>query len=91
MEESTPRATTSARRQPNANIMGNPNGAPRKRVTKKESVDQAYGYQQEPLSTTNPSSLPHIGTWKKDPVGGGGTGEGGRGMFDDYEEDDDDY
>ncbi|WVQ82035.1 hypothetical protein IAT38_004163 [Cryptococcus sp. DSM 104549] len=34
---------------------------------------------------------PVIGSWKKDMTGGGGTGEGGKGMFDDYEEDEDDY
>ncbi|WVN90165.1 uncharacterized protein L203_105401 [Cryptococcus depauperatus CBS 7841] len=34
---------------------------------------------------------PVIGSWKKDMTGGGGTGEDGRGMFDDYEEDEDDY
>jgi hypothetical protein len=39
-----------------------------------------------------PGSLPAIGTWKRDAVGGGGSGEGGRGMFDDYEDDNyDDY
>ncbi|KAK8854917.1 hypothetical protein IAR55_003656 [Kwoniella newhampshirensis] len=38
-----------------------------------------------------PAKLPMIGTWKRDMSGGGGTGEGGRGMFDDYEEDEDDY
>jgi len=39
-----------------------------------------------------PGSLPAIGTWKRDAVGGGGTGEDGKGMFDDYEDDNyDDY
>lgn len=39
-----------------------------------------------------PGTLPAIGTWKRDAVGGGGTGEGGKGMFDDYEDDNyDDY
>jgi hypothetical protein len=39
-----------------------------------------------------PGSLPAFGTWKRDAVGGGGSGEGGRGMFDDYEDDNyDDY
>ncbi|WVF72635.1 hypothetical protein IAT40_007453 [Kwoniella sp. CBS 6097] len=42
----------------------------------------------EPLA---PNKLPSIGTWKSDFTGGGGTGEGGRGIFDDYEEDEDDY
>lgn len=36
-------------------------------------------------------SVTMIGSWKQDMTGGGGTGEGGRGMFDDYEEDEDDY
>ncbi|ORY35393.1 histone-fold-containing protein [Naematelia encephala] len=37
--------------------------------------------------------LPEIGTWKREFEGGGGSGEGGRGLFDDYdaEDDDDDY
>jgi hypothetical protein len=36
--------------------------------------------------------LPKIGTWGKDELESkGGSGEGGRGMFDDYEEDEDDY
>ncbi|OXC69010.1 hypothetical protein AYX13_02299 [Cryptococcus neoformans] len=39
--------------------------------------------QQQSVST--------IGSWKRDMTGGGGSGEGGRGMFDDYEEDEDDY
>lgn len=39
-----------------------------------------------------PGSLPAIGTWKREAEGGGGSGEGGRGMFDDYEDDNyDDY
>jgi len=38
-----------------------------------------------------PDTMPDIGTWKRDMSGGGGTGEGGRGMFDDYEDDDEDY
>ncbi|ODN92809.1 hypothetical protein L198_05605 [Cryptococcus wingfieldii CBS 7118] len=43
-----------------------------------------------PVPAAQPAN-PLIGSWKKDMTGGGGTGEGGRGMFDDYEEDDDDY
>ncbi|TXT10795.1 hypothetical protein VHUM_02300 [Vanrija humicola] len=38
-----------------------------------------------------PGSLPAIGTWKRDASGEGGTGEGGKGMFDDYDDDYDDY
>ncbi|KAL7423497.1 hypothetical protein Q5752_001077 [Cryptotrichosporon argae] len=34
-------------------------------------------------------SLPALGTLKRDAEGGGGTGEGGRGMYDDYEADED--
>lgn len=39
------------------------------------------------------SGVPKIETWKKEELEkvGGGRGEGGRGMFDDYEEDEDDY
>lgn len=37
------------------------------------------------------AALPDVGTWHRDASGGGGRGEGGRGMFDDYEEDEDDY
>jgi hypothetical protein len=39
-----------------------------------------------------PGSLPAIGTWKREAVGAGGSGEGGKGTFDDYEDDNyDDY
>lgn len=39
-----------------------------------------------------PGTLPAIGTWKREAEGGGGSGEGGKGMFDDYEDDNyDDY
>ncbi|TXT05558.1 uncharacterized protein COLE_06878 [Cutaneotrichosporon oleaginosum] len=39
-----------------------------------------------------PGTLPAIGTWKREAEGGGGSGEGGRGIFDDYEDDNyDDY
>ncbi len=62
----------------------------RKKRVKKEKVEEDGG--EDDIETAPPSGeLPAIGTWKRDPVGGGGTGEGGRGMFDDYEEDDDDY
>ncbi|WVQ99854.1 hypothetical protein IAU59_006997 [Kwoniella sp. CBS 9459] len=53
-----------------------------------------YGHPHPPSGPADlpaPSKLPSIGTWKSDFTGGGGTGEGGRGIFDDYEEDDDDY
>ena len=53
----------------------------------------AYDWPNDPAVPPVPegSVLPSIGTWMKEPIGGGGSGEGGRGMFDDYEEDDDDY
>ncbi|OCF37780.1 hypothetical protein I317_07451 [Kwoniella heveanensis CBS 569] len=53
-----------------------------------------YGHPHPAGGTTElpaPNKLPSIGTWKSDFTGGGGTGEGGRGIFDDYEEDEDDY
>lgn len=37
-----------------------------------------------------PGSLPAIGTWKRSPSGEG-SGEGGKGMFDDYDAEDDNY
>jgi hypothetical protein len=43
------------------------------------------GYGGETIPESKPESMPDIGTWKKE----GGTGEGGRGMFDDYEDDED--
>jgi hypothetical protein len=45
----------------------------------------------EQVQGAAPGTLPNLGTWRRDPEGGGGTGPGGRGMFDDYEEDEDDY
>ncbi|WWC90856.1 uncharacterized protein L201_005793 [Kwoniella dendrophila CBS 6074] len=51
---------------------------------------QSQQHQQYPQETT-PNNLPNIGTWRKDFTGTGGTGENGRGIFDDYEEDEDDY
>ena len=53
--------------------------------------EEEYDGMSRNAAGTNEGGLPQIGTWKKDMEGGGGTGEGGRGMFDDYEEDDDDY
>lgn len=48
--------------------------------------------QPQPEEIQQPQqSVTMIGSWKRDMTGGGGTGEGGRGMFDDYEEDEDDY
>ncbi|RXK40237.1 hypothetical protein M231_02511 [Tremella mesenterica] len=45
----------------------------------------------KPIPDSQPAGLPQLGTWKRDMEGTGGSGEGGRGMFDDYEEDEDDY
>ena len=39
----------------------------------------------------NAGSLPMIGTWKKEEEGGVGSGQDGRGLYDDYEEDEEDY
>ncbi|WVQ68165.1 uncharacterized protein L199_006371 [Kwoniella botswanensis] len=71
---------------------------PVKRRTKKDKDGNGHGGQQElymaqqpPAPAPNPNSLPNIGTWKRDFTGTGGTGENGRGIFDDYEEDEDDY
>jgi hypothetical protein len=47
--------------------------------------------QESQIPDVKPGYMPDVGTWKKDMEGGGGTGEGGRGMFDDYEDDDEDY
>ncbi|WWD02479.1 hypothetical protein V865_000519 [Kwoniella europaea PYCC6329] len=73
-------------------------GGPVKRRTKKDKDGNGNGGQQEmymaqqpPAPALNPNSLPNIGTWKRDFTGTGGTGENGRGIFDDYEEDEDDY
>jgi hypothetical protein len=43
------------------------------------------GYGGETIPESKPESMPDIGTWKKE----GGRGVGGRGMFDDYEDDED--
>lgn len=43
------------------------------------------------IPETKVGGLPDIGTWKRDMTGGGGSGEGGRGMYDDYDVDDDDF
>lgn len=62
--------------------------------TKKEPGEPGEGeYHPETsfANVANPNYLPNIGTWKKEAEGGGGSGEGGRGMFDDYEDDEDDY
>lgn len=71
-------------------------GRPRKQPTsggvggrkpKNEREDPYAPYVPE----TKPAVLPDISTWKRDMTGGGGTGEGGRGMYDDYDVDEDDF
>ncbi|WVR07388.1 hypothetical protein IAU60_004429 [Kwoniella sp. DSM 27419] len=64
-------------------------GAAPKRRSKKDKQALEVGDVGEDAPA--PGKLPSIGTWKRDYEGGGGTGEGGRGIFDDYEEDEDDY
>jgi len=61
--------------------------APRKPRTKKAGGSNI----EVEVPESKPDNMPDIGTWKKDMSGGGGTGEGGRGMFDDYEDDEEDY
>ncbi|WWC63127.1 uncharacterized protein I303_105727 [Kwoniella dejecticola CBS 10117] len=58
----------------------------------RQGQGQGHG-EMVPLPTPTPTTgnLPNIGTWKKDFSGTGGTGENGRGLYDDYEEDEDDY
>ena len=74
----------------------NPDGTPaiRKKSVKSEDLLSGSNMAGEGMGQggiPDSGNLPLIGTWKRDPVGGGGRGEGGRGMFDDYEEDDDEY
>ena len=71
--------------------------APRKRRTRKvkaEAGGNGNGNEEiEGAEPVEPVGLPDIGTWKKEMNGDGGTGEGGKGLYDDYEveEDEDDY
>ncbi|BEI81777.1 hypothetical protein CcaverHIS002_0209370 [Cutaneotrichosporon cavernicola] len=52
----------------------------------------AVGRAQKKEEVPAPGSLPAIGTWKRESEGAEGPGEGGRGMFDDHEDDNyDDY
>ncbi|GFZ49347.1 DNA polymerase II subunit C [Saitozyma sp. JCM 24511] len=71
---------------------------PRGRKPKKETEMEGNGYDEagmpypgQAVEQTAQGSLPMLGTWRRDMEGGGGTGPGGRGMYDDYEDDDDDY
>ncbi|WVW85808.1 hypothetical protein I302_107846 [Kwoniella bestiolae CBS 10118] len=91
-----PKAGPSKQRKVSASNPNDPAGGASgvKKRSKKDQQQHQHGYgQQEALSAPapNPNSLPNIGTWKRDFEGGGGSGEGGRGIFDDYEEDEDDY
>jgi hypothetical protein len=68
--------------------------APRKKRTRKvkqESSGAAEGDGEGEAEGETAEPLPDIGTWKRDMSGGGGTGEGGKGLYDDYEVEDDDY
>jgi hypothetical protein len=71
---------------------------PRGRKPKKEKDMEGNGHDEagmpypgEAVDQAAQGSLPMLGTWRRDMEGGGGTGPGGRGMYDDYEDDDDDY
>lgn len=74
---------TPARRKPSASADGT---TPKQR---KPKTPTATAKKEE---VPAPGTLPAIGTWKRDAVGGGGSAEDGKGMFDDYEDDNyDDY
>ena len=68
-------------------------GRPRKpRAAAAAAAAGGAGIKEErSIPDSKPTGLPDIGTWKRDMTGGGGTGEGGRGMYDDYDVDDDDF
>ena len=64
----------------NAGALSSRGGAKRK--------DQPGAVKQEvSVPEAGADSLPSIGTWRRDE--GGGSGEGGRGLYDDYEDDED--
>ena len=71
--------------------------APRNRRTKKVKTEGGSNgngdVETEAAEPVEPVRLPDVGTWKKEMDGDGGTGEGGKGLYDDYEveEDEDDY
>lgn len=67
------------------------NGAHGSSSSHNHTATHMHSHAQVGHGSVNPQILPNIDTWKKDASGGGGTGEGGRGMFDDYEDDDEDY
>ena len=79
--------------KPSSRKQAEPGSVGRKR-TKKEPGEPGEGeYNPDPsfANVANPNYLPNIGTWKQEAEVGGGSAEGGRGMFDDYEDDEDDY
>ena len=73
-----------------ANDRGGAAGNKRRKGVKQEGREGEVGVKGE-VPDSQPGGLPLIGTWKRDMEGGGGSGPGGRGLFDDYEEDEDDY
>ena len=73
-------------------------GSTRKRAKKEPGEGEDYNPETSFANVANPNYLPNIGTWKMEEGASGqapqvaqGSGEGGRGMFDDYEDDEDDY
>jgi hypothetical protein len=99
-----PSTSTAARgpRKPSDPFGGDGGGPaskkPRARKPKKEKEMEGNGHDEagmpyagEAVDQAAQGSLPMLGTWRRDMEGGGGTGPGGRGMYDDYEDDDDDY
>ncbi|WRT68248.1 uncharacterized protein IL334_005224 [Kwoniella shivajii] len=75
---------------PNLNDPSSGGGAPRKRM-KRDQNGVVHQVQEGDAGIPNANILPNIGTWKREFTGSGGTGENGRGIFDDYEEDEEDY
>jgi hypothetical protein len=72
---------------------------PQEKTPRRKSTAEGAGSARKPRAPRQkkeevpaPGSLPAIGTWKREAEGEGGSGEGGKGMFDDYEDDNyDDY
>jgi len=56
-----------------------------------EGDGRGDGDRVEGEAEAEPTILPDTGTWKTDMEGEGGTGQDGKGFYDDYEEDEDDY
>lgn len=73
-------------------VEGIPDPQEKPRRKSAEGVRKARAPRQKKEEVPPPGSLPAIGTWKREAEGEGGSGEGGKGMFDDYEDDNyDDY